>query len=78
MSETEEYVRRCEANASRQFYELRPKQTKAVDWFTLSQGGVNWYGNLPTGLYELILQRRVECCRGAFVESDKITFEVVP
>jgi Tfp pilus assembly protein PilZ len=77
VAETEEYVRRCEANAARQFYELQPKQTRAIDWFTLSRG-VNWYGNLPPGHYELSLRRRIVCCQGPFLESDKVSFDVVP
>lgn len=47
VSETEEYVRRCETNASRQFYELQPKQTKAIDWFTLSRGASTGMGICP-------------------------------
>ena len=76
LAETEEYVQRCATNPARQFYELQPQATKAVDWLTLSQGSIDWYGTLPTGHYELILRRRVECCQGPFVESDKISFEV--
>ena len=78
VSETDEYIQRCETSASRQFYELHPKQTRVIDWFTLSRGGVNWYGNLSAGHYELILKRRVVCCQGPFVESDKISFDIVP
>ena len=78
VAETEEYVQRCATNPARQFYELQPKATRAVDWLTLSQGSIDWYGSLPAGHYELVLQRRVECCQGPFVESDKITFDVVP
>lgn len=78
VSETEEYVLRCKTSPSRQIYELQPKQTRSVDWFTLSEGGTNWYGNLPAGRYEMVLRRRVACCQGPFVESDKITFEIVP
>jgi Tfp pilus assembly protein PilZ len=77
VSETEEYVQRCETNAGKKFYELQPKQTKAVDWISLSRG-VNWYGNLTPGHYELILSRRVVCCQGPFVESNKISFDIVP
>ena len=70
VAETEEYVRRCETNAARQFYELQPKETKAIDWFSLNQGGVDWYGNLSAGRYELVLLRRETCCRGSLAESD--------
>lgn len=77
-SESEEFVQRCEASAARRFSELEPKESRMVDWFTLSQGAIHWYGTLPAGRYELTLGRRSECCQGPFVESDKITFEVVP
>jgi hypothetical protein len=77
-SEKTEFVQQCETSAARQFYELQPKDAHVVDWFTLSLGGVEWYAPLPAGRYELTLRRRIECCQGAFVESDKITFEVVP
>jgi hypothetical protein len=73
-----EFIERCEMSASRQFYELQPKEPKVIDWLTLNSGAINWYGQLPAGHYELMLQRRLECCQGSMVESDKITFEVVP
>jgi hypothetical protein len=78
MAGQEELIQRCERSAARQFYELQPGEPKVVDWLILNSGAVNWYGTLPAGHYELTLQRRIECCQGPFVESDKITFEVVP
>lgn len=78
MADREDFIQRCEKSAARQFYELQPKVSKAVDWFTLNSGAIQWYGPLPAGRYELTLRRRVECCQGPLVESDKITFEVVP
>ena len=77
-SEKDEFIKRCETSASRQFYELQPKETRVVDWFTLSQGGIDLYGALTAGHYELVLRRRVECCQGPLSESDKVAFEVVP
>ena len=77
-AERKEAVQRCEGSAARQFYELQPKQTKVVDWFKISQMGIVWYKALPVGHYELALLRRVECCQGAWLESNKVTFEVVP
>lgn len=76
--EEEEAIQRCERSASRQFYQLQPKQTRVVDWFKISQMGIAWYRALPVGHYELVLMRRVECCQGAWLESNKVTFEVVP
>lgn len=78
MADTEEFIQRCETSAARQFYELQPKDSKVIDWFTLSSGAIHWYEQLPAGNYELILRRRIECCQGLLLESDKITFEVVP
>lgn len=71
-------VERCESSAFRRFYELQPKQQKIVDWITLGQRGVLWYEPLPPGHYELVLMRRVECCQGPMVKSNKVAFEVVP
>jgi hypothetical protein len=78
MAVQEEVIQRCERSTARQFYELQPKEPKIVDWLVLNSGAVNWYGTLPAGHYELTLQRRIECCQGPMLESDKITFEVVP
>lgn len=76
--DAENPVERCENSAFRQLYQLQPKQQKIVDWITLGQRGVLWYEPLPPGHYELVLLRRLECCRGAFVKSNKVAFEVVP
>jgi hypothetical protein len=76
--ETEDVIQRCETSAARQLHELQPKQTKVVDWFTISQQGIAWYKPLSPGHYELVLQRRLECCRGPMVESNQVAFDVVP
>lgn len=78
MAEQDEFIRRCETSASKQYYELQPKQTQVVDWLTFSSMSIDWYGALPAGHYEMVLQRRITCCQGPLVESDKITFDVVP
>jgi hypothetical protein len=62
---------------------LKPNESKIVDWFVLSDNpeageGEAWYDPLPPGKYELTIQRRLECCAGAMVESNKASFEVVP
>jgi hypothetical protein len=49
-----------------------------VDWLTISLRGIAWYGSLPAGHYELVLLRRIDCCRGPMVESNKVTFDIVP
>jgi hypothetical protein len=76
--ENETATQRCESSAFRQFYELQPKQRRVVDWITFGQRGVLWYEPLPPGHYELVLMRRVECCRGPMVKSNKVAFDVVP
>lgn len=62
---------------------LNPKTQKDIDWFVLvdskvSTGAESWYDSLPPGKYELSLQRRLDCCDGPTVESNKITFTVAP
>ena len=62
---------------------LKPNEPKMVDWFILvdsatSTGAEAWYDPLPPGKYELTIQRRLRCCDGPTVESNKISFEVVP
>jgi hypothetical protein len=62
---------------------LNPKESKLVDWFILADGSTSsgaeaWYDPLPPGKYELLIQRRLACCDGPMVESNKISFEVAP
>lgn len=62
---------------------LKPNEPTVVDWFilvdsTTSTGALAWYDSLPAGKYELTIQRRFGCCDGPMVESNKISFEVVP
>lgn len=76
--DTERAVERCEGSAFRRFYTLQPKQTRVVDWIEISRRNIDWYGSLPPGHYELVLMRRVECCKGRMLKSNKIAFEVVP
>jgi hypothetical protein len=77
-TEREDVIQRCETSAARRFQELQPKQTRVVDWFTISQKGIVWYSPLSPGHYELVLQRRLECCQGPMVESNQVAFDVVP
>lgn len=77
-TEKEDLIQNCERSAARRFEELQPKQTRVVDWFTISQKGIRWYSPLSPGHYELVLRRRLECCQGPMVESNKVAFEVVP
>jgi hypothetical protein len=44
----------------------------------LSTGALYWYDPLTPGVYELSIQRRIGCCDGPMIESNKISFEVVP
>ena len=62
---------------------LKPNEPTVVDWFLLvndrtEDGAYAWYDTLPAGKYELTIQRRLACCDGPMVESNKIDFEVVP
>lgn len=62
---------------------LQAKEERVVDWFILAEGRLDmgdlaWYEPLQAGKYELSLQRRLDCCEGPMVESNKITFEVTP
>ena len=62
---------------------LQPKETRVVDWLVLAEGRVDmgdlaWYEPLQAGKYELSIKRRLGCCDGPMVASNKISFEVVP
>ena len=61
---------------------LRPNEPRVADWFVLvadTSGGADaWYDSLPVGKYELTIQRRLSCCDGPMVESNKVSFEVIP
>jgi hypothetical protein len=62
---------------------LQPKEARVVDWFILAEGrtpmgDLAWYETLQAGKYELSTERRLSCCDGPMVESNKISFEVVP
>jgi hypothetical protein len=76
--ENDTATERCENSAFRQFYELQPKHQRVVDWITFGQRGVLWYETPPPGHYELVLLRRLECCQGPMVKSNKVVFDVVP
>jgi hypothetical protein len=61
---------------------LRGNESKLADWLVLVDdelgGADTWYDALPAGKYELTLQRRLGCCTGPMVDSNTISFEVVP
>ncbi len=62
---------------------LRPNEPTVVDWFTLAEGATSigedgWYKPLSPGKYTLSNQRRVNCCDGASIETNTISFVVVP
>ena len=63
---------------------LKTNQSTVVDFLVLVDdsrfptGAVSWYPPLTPGAYELSLQRRIGCCDGPMIESNKISFEVVP
>ncbi len=49
-----------------------------VDDSRFPTGAQSWYDPLTPGVYELSIQRRLDCCDGPMVESNKISFEVLP
>jgi hypothetical protein len=62
---------------------LSAGQSAVVDWFVLARGnqyleGLSWFDPLPVGKYEVSIQRRLGCCTGPLVKSNKISFEVIP
>lgn len=64
-------------------YFLQPDEPKIVDGFALAEGttalgALFWYDQLKPGKYELSTKRRFGCCDGLVIESNKISFEVVP
>ncbi len=61
---------------------LRPNEPTVADWLVLADNSPSgeadvWYDTLPAGKYELTIQRRLACCDGPLVQSNKINFEVV-
>ena len=61
---------------------LQPNAPRVADWFLLvndrtTEDADAWYDVLPAGKYELTIQRRLACCDGPMVDSNKISFEVV-
>ena len=61
---------------------LQPNEPRVADWFLLvndrtTEDADAWYDVLPPGKYELTIQRRLACCDGPMVDSNKINFEVV-
>jgi hypothetical protein len=62
---------------------IGPNTQKSLDWFTLVDSTVPtgveaWYETLKPGKYELSLQRRLDCCDGVMVQSNKTSFTIVP
>jgi len=62
---------------------LRPNQPTVADWLVLADSSPLgeadvWYDTLPAGKYELTIERRLACCDGPMVKSNKINFEVAP
>jgi len=73
----------CERENLPEAITLKPNEAKLVDWFVLSASPENgegepWYDPLPPGEYELTIQRRLACCDGPMIVSNKTSFEIVP
>jgi hypothetical protein len=61
---------------------LQPNQARVLDYFVvvdsrIATGADAWYERLGPGKYEISLQRRLGCCDGPMVQSNKVSFEVV-
>jgi hypothetical protein len=62
---------------------LKANDPTVVDFLTivddsrLPTGALSWYEPLTPGIYQLTIQRRLGCCDGAIIESNKISFAVV-
>lgn len=62
---------------------LKPNEPTVIDFLVLIDdsrlptGALSWYDPLTPGVYELSIQRRLGCCDGPMIESNKVTFEVV-
>jgi len=73
----------CQRENLPQSIAIGPRESKVTDWFvlvdsTIATGAEAWYEQLTPGKYELSIQRRINCCEGPMVESNKISFEVTP
>ncbi|HSE25630.1 MAG TPA: hypothetical protein VLB68_28455 [Pyrinomonadaceae bacterium] len=73
----------CQRENLPQSIAIGPRESKLTDWFvladsTIATGAEAWYEQLTPGKYELSIQRRINCCDGPMIESNKISFEVTP
>ena len=83
MMQTAEKDKTCDTENLPQQVLLRPNEPTVVDWFNLAEGPSSlyddgWYEALPPGKYTLTNQRRLSCCDGSLIESNTISFVVVP
>jgi hypothetical protein len=83
MVQTGEKDETCQQEDLPQQVLLRPNEPTVVDWFNLVEGTTSlyqngWYESLPAGSYTLTNQRRLNCCDGSRIESNTISFVVVP
>ena len=83
MVQTAERDNTCKNDNLPQQILLRPNEPVVVDWFNLVEGATSlyddgWYESLPPGKYTLTDRRRLDCCDGAFIETNTISFVVVP
>lgn len=74
----------CQHDLLPESIRLKANESTVVDFLVLVDdsrlptGALSWYDPLTPGAYELSLQRRIGCCDGPMIESNKISFEVVP
>ena len=73
----------CDEDNLPQQIVLRPNEPTVVDWFILSKGAtsfndVAWYEPLQPGKYTFTDQRRLSCCDGPLIDTNRIEFVVAP
>ncbi|HEU5237148.1 MAG TPA: hypothetical protein VFU37_08410 [Pyrinomonadaceae bacterium] len=80
----DETDRTCEIYDLPERMPLKSNQSRTADIMIVADdvdsptGAEAWYDALKPGVYELSIQRRFGCCDGPMVESNKISFEVLP
>jgi hypothetical protein len=60
---------------------LNPDKATVVDWLVLADASEDengWYDPLAPGHYQLSMERKMDCCDGPMLESNVISFDVVP
>ena len=83
MIDTAQKDKTCQNDDLPQQVLLPPNQPTVVDWFNLAPAANSlyddgWYKPLSPGKYTLTNRRRLDSCDGPLMESNTISFTVVP